>query len=237
MAIKLRLVLKNPQSRLAFKALIFGGLLALVKFSNFALLPTAVFLAAALILYLRPIFQTFHYGSQLIVLLLVSLLLNWELSRFAPLAILASAALFYLLLGIKNLVFVDRQRAGWLFYLGLFYLTLLVFFVLATPSDRFIFNLLGFFVVSLFLFNGILKGSPIWSWVPSFLLTQSAAAIAFLPIGFLQQTNLAFLIAWLLSDLIFKYRQKVLNPKVVFQDLTVFILLSIVIFLTSQWSI
>ena len=233
----LKSVLRSHQLKLALKALVFAGCLVLVKFSGFGLLPAIFFLIIASILYIRPIFQTFHYLPPFLILLVTGLLwINYLPSKYAILGILALTVLFYILLGVKNLVLIDRIWANWLLHLGLIYLIVLVFFLLS-PDQWFLLKLLGLFFALTFLLEGIVKGRRIWSIVPAFLLTEAAVGIRLLPIGFLQATNAMFIVVWSLTSLVLKYRQKNLTRREVLKNLTLSGILLLIIFITSRWKI
>ena len=147
------------------------------------------------------------------------------------------AALFYLLLGVKNLAFVKRQKAWTLFYLTLIFLTLLTFFLEMQNNELFWLKLGGLFFALTVLFRSWLKGSVIWSWSATAISTEMVVVVNFLPIGFIQGATLCFVTVWVLGDLITHYRQKTLEKRILWHRLALFSLLSGVILLTSRWVI
>lgn len=238
MATVLKLALQNPQLKLTFKTAVFLAVLVWARQQEFGLISIVAAMAAASIFYLRPIFQTFHYLYQFLVFLAVGLLFLSQISDpyLFILGLGLVGGLFYLLLGLKNLVFINRWLASWLFHLGVFYITLLIFFR-QLPEEGFSFRLIALFLIAGVLLNGLIKGRWIWAWASAFLLIQGVWIIGLLPIGYWQLANFGILLFWLISDLVLGYRQKILTGRIITQKIAMFILLAVIIFLTSRWTI
>ena len=235
MAITLKSVLLNLRSRLAFKTLVFGISLIILKTSGFSIWSVILFLVLSAALYSRPIFQTFFYIYQFAILISLILLLLPHFSGFYFWgATLGFSLLFYFLLELKNLVFIDRLSPNYLIHFGLIYGVLLAFFL--ENFEFFIFkSIILFFTIGILL-SGILKGKLIWGFLPALLISEAAVFVSWLPLGFLQSANFVFVISWFLADTITQYRQKILTIKTVFRSLLISILLIGLIFLTSGWS-
>jgi len=249
MAIKLKSVLKNPQLQLAFKALIFGGFLVLAKLGGLGVVPVIFFLLTAFLLYSRPLFNAFSFIVSFLLLVIVSLsvlkIFPYEGNYFL-LAVFFSSFLFYLLLGVKNLVFIDRAFWFNFFGLALFYAVFLIFFW-ADKSTFFVIKSLLLFLVVLFLSRDFLSISvpdypfpqkkTLASWLLAFIMLELAWVISLLPLGFINSANLAIMSVFLLGDVTINYLRGALTRRAILIDVTLFVVLLLVVFGTTQWNL
>lgn len=155
-----------------------------------------------------------------------------------------TAILFYLILGIREYLFVKRSRL----YFGVFLITLYLLFLEFFAADKssgflwqHIFTALAVFlifwewlaIISSFHFP---KREMIAAGASTLILAEILWGIALLPIGFLSSANLALLTAFLMADLLFKHFSGELSSKTAFFRLVIFILLAAFILGTSNWS-
>ena len=235
MATKLKSVLKSPQLLLALKAVAFGiGL-------NF--LPAALFVPLAILLYAIPFFRTIELIRPLSVLVVVSLLAlrtvnRWDYSLFL---VVYFAFLFYLILGIKDLVMI--KRAGWYRFLNLALVHMILLLFFYYNQEFFLIKLVLVFCALLFLLKELLKNRLV-VWLLAFLMTQSIWAIGLLPVGFINAANFGLLAYFIMLDLAEyqlsgpAYRQAGYLPRRrILTDVTIFVLLALLIFATSRWGI
>lgn len=245
MAIELRSVLRNPKSVLLLKTLLFGIVLTLAKISGFGWLPILFFLATAFILFFFPLFQSI---SHFIPFVLFIGLGTFFLSRISDfyfwLAVAGLAFLFYLILGVKNLTVMNRSRAYRIFHLAVFYGTFILFFFSGKKSAP---ALLAIFFIAWLLFRDLFKFQrfALVSWrlcsvaagVAALLVVEFLWAISFLPIGLIQSAAQVLLLVFILGDLSINYFNNQLTRKVILTDITIFTLLSLFIFIMSDWSL
>lgn len=246
MATELKLVLQSPRSALLLKSLFLLGFLALAKIGGFGWLPILFFIVAAVILFFLPFFQTFSYLISFGVFLTIGLIFLVKLpeSYFAFGAIIFTA-LFYLLLGVKSLVMVDRVRAYLLFYLGIFFLIFSLFFQSAGKFN--VFLILLVFLVTYLLFREFFKFQDfpgigwrqkvIFSWALAFLTSQAVWAIKLLPIGFIQSASLSLVLVFIFGNLAGNYLYGKLDRQTVLKDITFLVLATLLIFITSRWGL
>lgn len=239
MDLKLKSVLRSQQSTLLFKALIFLGFLALVYIGNFKFIPILFFLVTAVFLYSKPIFNTFYLWASFFILLILALI--------SPPSFLGAAFyafLFYIILGLKNLVFINRLNWHQALHLSLFYALFMIFWG-ASDGAPFLLKLAGVFAASLFLIREFFKMAAIdfskrrvvASWVIALLITEAVWAISWLPIGFLNSSALALLMVFVLINLTLHHLKETLNKQVVLSAITLFVLSALLIFVTSKWRI
>ncbi len=163
--------------------------------------------------------------------------------------------LFFLLLGIKNLIFIKREPLYY-FLNGLLLLTVFIcFFSFNNFKQPFQFLAVSlaafsaiFFIFKEFLFVS-LRGeaetilAPIGSRIKNlmasgaaFLSLQFLWVIGFLPFSVINAASLALLIALILEDLIIHHLSGNLNKRIILRNITMFLILAMIIFGASEWT-
>ncbi|TSC89704.1 MAG: Uncharacterized protein G01um10143_194 [Parcubacteria group bacterium Gr01-1014_3] len=247
MVTKLKSVFHSQQLRLAVKALIFGGFLVLAKIGNLGLFPVLFFIFVASFLYFKPIFNPTSQLNNLTLLLVVSIifanLLN-NFDYFLGSAVFASV-IFYLILGVKDLVLIRREAWSRFIALALVLAMAFLFFNSAAFSGL-VLKTVVLFIGYCLVFHGVFSsegGSA--SGGKNRTLTLSAALILLelslvarlLPLTSLNAASLVLLGYFALTDLTDGYINKTLNRKMILTDLTIFIVLSLLIFASTEWSL
>lgn len=247
MVLKLKSALQSPRLILALKSVFFGGFFLLAYIGNFKILPVLFFLVISLLLYLKPLFNTFKFFIPFLVLLILMISLSGFLIKLSPLIIVLAAIffslLFYLILGLKNLAFVHRWQWYSLLNFLLFYILFLAFFLV--EGKLFIFSSLGVIVVSFLLLREYIKFGAsnfskrriIVSWALTLMVLEIVWAINLLPMGFLNSANLALLIVVVLSNLTINHFRGTLTKNVIMTNAISASLIALLIFITSKWSI
>lgn len=236
---------------LALKAIIFSGLLFVIasgaKQSYGHWLLVALFLVVSFYFYFRPSLQGGQFFASFLVLVIVSLLAvnllvvgHWSL-----VVSLFSGFLFFFLLGIKNLIFVKREPFYYLLNSLLLLAIFILFFWSAQSHLFFVKYLLVFFALS-FLFKEFLnffipefltsQKRNLVVWGTAFLVLQLLWVISLLPISFLNASSLALLIMLILQDFIVHHFSGTISRQLVLRNITVFLILTLVIFGASKWS-
>jgi len=231
-------------SPLALKAAIFSALL-LLAVSNW--LFAVVFVLVSFYLYFRPSLNGSQFILSFLVLLATSLLIVLLVNGQWSLVIsLFFGFLFFLLLGVKNLIFVNRQPFYYLFN-GLLLLVIFTFFFWAGNSHLFFIKYLSVFFAIAFLSREFLTFSidgfsnsakkNLIVYGTAFLILQLLWAITLLPISFLNAAGLALLIVIILQDFIIHHFSGTMSRQIVLRNVTVFLILSLVIFGASKWTL
>lgn len=239
---KLKSILRKPQSLLVLKSAVFAGFLFLLKLGDFGILPILFFLWAVFMLarQAQPPFLVFLFVSASLVNILDSAL-------FLFLAILGSAALFYLTVGIRELIIIRRPE--WLLVRNtfLFYEIFLLFF-LADKSSLFFPKYLAVFLAAWLVLREwflppedslvkFIKRPALTALALAFVVLQFLWATALLPLGPVNSASLMALITYILFDFVRHHFQGKINRRLVLRHFTIFILLMILIFATTRWSI
>ncbi len=235
MEIKLKLILLNPQLRLAFKAILFLGFLTLARLGDFSLFVTLLFIIGAVVLYARPLFRTVEKLGDFLVLMFSALVFN--LVFIDSLDFFFSAAyyslLFFLLIGIKDLILINRSFWSVVLNFGLAYPIFLIFFQGHFAGAWWKAPIL--FFLTILLSKNVLKRSV--ATAPfSLLVIEVAWASSFLPIGFIGLANLNLLFYAVTLSLFDFHEQGLLDKKKILSLLSVFIVLSLTILGLSSWS-
>ena len=230
-------------SPLALKAAIFGVLL-LLGIGNW--LFAVVFILVSFYLYFRPSLNGSQFILSFLVLLATSLLIiKSSFIVYGSLFIVVFFGfLFFLLLGVKNLIFINRQPFYYLFN-GLLLLVIFISFFWSGNSQLFFIKYLLIFFAIAFLFREFLTFSidgfsnstkkNLIVYGTAFLVLQLLWAITLLPISFLNAAGLALLIVMILQDFIVHHFSGTMSRQIVLRNVTVFLILSLVIFGASKW--
>ncbi len=237
MAEKLRSILKQIHWSLVVKAVIFA--------LAWLWLPAWAFVLIAIALYFIPFFQAGKLAIPFFTLLLLALF-----QEPGTLFAVAFAALFYTILLIKDLLLIDRRSAYELVMLGLIFLVLRSFYVHfnegITESALFfaflaaiLLALLVRGLVNAFEEGALVKGSvpQVAIWLSALLFIEMIVVGLFLPLDFVYQSVIVFLVAVLVADLIPHYLLGTLTrTKILTAGTTIFALLVILIS-SARWGL
>ena len=237
---KLKSIFREPRSALVLKILVFGGFLSLLKMGGFQALPVLFFLAAAFILSSRA------RSASFLVLLATAIATVWILddSLFLFLAVILYSFIFYLAVGIKELLIVHRSEWNFIKNLVLFYVLALLFFV-ADKSSFFVFKYVLVFLAIFLLLREWLVFSDttfhrryfLTALVAASLLMQILWATALLPLGPINSANLMILVAYMILDFTHKHFRGNINRQLILKNITIFVLLLLVILATTSWNV
>ena len=249
MATKLKYLSKNPIFQLASRAAVFG--LLLFWFYQVETL-TAIFFLLLItgILYFRSLHNAFAFLPSLVILLVISLGTTAIITTTSFSFLLAAflTFLFFVILGLKDLILIKRRN--WYLFLNfsLFYLVFLNFFLI-DKSSLFVGKWLLFLVLIFGLSRELLMVliAPaeenktkrtrllVASAVMTMIVGQLIWLVSWLPISFLSSANFMILIIFLFSDLSLHHFWGKLRKRIIFKDLLLFLILSLVILLSSSW--
>ena len=218
---------------------------------------TILFFVGAFYWYFRSLFEwnTFLYSFILLVLysyLGVSFLADSPVGGFSGntpivLASLVFGMLFFLLLGIKEFVFLRRQ-AIFNFLSGTLYFFISTAYFVADKdsSGSFLLYFLLSFValyllikesVDFFMEDAPKRKKDLLVIGSAALVMEFLSIISILPIGFLNSAALVVLIVFVLEDLVYYHLKGTLDRQIVLNNVTIFIVCLLFIFATSKLSL
>lgn len=241
------------QLQLVLKAVLFSTLLVFVK-SGWAWF--GIFVLMILYFYYHDPWNISRFLSSFLILGAGSLIAFWRLSPQNTLASIIIAVffgiLFFILLGVKNLIFVHRA-APYYFLNSLLFSVVFILFFSTDKSMLFTLKYLlaGFAAFLLFreflTFNFELPEGSIQSpvlvkknlaaLVFTFLTLELLWVVALLPIGFLNLVSLMLLFILLLEDLLLHNWSGTLTNQIILRNTTFFLLVGLVIFAFSKWTL
>jgi len=238
MATKLRLI----SGKIHWPLLAKAGLLGLV----WLFAPFWLFALVALYLYFSPYFQPLKLLRSLIVFLFICYMLPPFVLSFPYITAFFISCVFYLLLGVKDLVLINRQSA----YQALRFFLISTIFVLffwwgQSAEAIFVPRWLGLFVAAFMLYREYLwlvleessEKIALGAILASVIIFELAWVLAWLPIGFLNATAVLLLAVFILDDFIMHHFKGDLDRQKLLSNFTVFVFSLLIIFALSDWTI
>ena len=234
---KLRSILKQIHWSLVVKAVVFA--LAWLWF------PSWLFIVLALGMYLIPLFQAGKLAVPFFTLMILALLQGPSI-LFAVIF----GAVFYAILLIKDLLLIDRRSAYELVMLTLIFLVLRTFYVHFNMGVTGVGLFLGFFVAILLalLTRGLMDSREelaphkkslirLAVWLSVFIFAQAIVIGLFLPLDFVYQAVIIFLIAALVADVLPHYLMGTLTKTKVLAAGTIIFALLTVLISSARWGL
>ncbi len=212
--------------------------------------PFWLFVIGALFFYFVPLFRPWRFLFPFLTVFAISLLLPATLW-----SALFLGALFFLLLGVKDLVFVHRFQSYEAFVFLLFAAVFLLSFQLIFSWEHFLsFALIGIdgivFVgagASLLSYHRALRTpeSPnegggqelLLLWTAGFLVWQLGIALLMLPLTFFSQTAILFVFSVLLLELFVEKSEGRLTRRTLFAYAAAFFLVVVFVLTAAEWGL
>lgn len=225
---------------LILRAAIFGAV--------WFFLPKWVFLLVGIYFYFFPFFRPLKLAIPFLLTIFFAVIEPqsiWQAAFFS--------VLFYLILGIKDLIFINRRSAYEVLVLLLLFLVFVsffshidnwnrspVFFYAFALGAAFFFLIRGFITYS--ETTELKEGPAIWRrelalGIAALLVWQISLALLFLPLNFLYQSALSFLVATIFVEVISDYLSGSLSRKKLLANFSVFFILVVVILGLAEWGL
>lgn len=204
---------------------------------------------------MQPVFKAFTLKTSLIVILALAILLTSRFTIALPVALHASSLgqllfsvvfgfLFFILLGIKNVILVRRREWYAVLFIALVYGISLLFFT-GTTADHILRDLIFLAVFSYFLFReyfGIQehpyhRALTVTTLTITVLMLELAWGISLLPLGFSKSASMLTLCAIILAGIIERYIRGTLTARFLRLTLVLFVTLVIIVFFSVRWVI
>lgn len=243
MAEKLKSALRNPRLVLLLKSAALALLLYWLPRNFSGAFFALIFVLAAALFYARPLFHSAEYFRSWIVLVGFGVLASGSLPPLYQVpAVAAYGALFYILLGLKEYVLVNRLwwHAG-LFYV-LYYGTLLAAVAAALP-DYFFTPVLWATFASFILFSELLRVNTFASARQSFATAALFAMLTFqgfwvasiLPLGAIGIATIVAAGGFCFAEIALDFYSKKSNWRRAVARCAIFLALCILILLSAKW--
>ena len=233
---KLKLALKSPVSPLALRATFLALAIFWLRTGDFSFFKFLLFGTLFIFLYLKPALGATKFIVSAIVLGVV-IVFAPQVSELVGFYVnLALSALGFLLLGIKNLIFVRRQN--------LYYLMHLVLMTgLASLFSLHLIASIPFFVLVFFLFREFFtvmtpEKPELLSLVAALegmLVMQVAWVTSFFPTSFLISSAVLVLFTFVFHDALIHHFKGTFSKDVALRSIAIFAVLALLILILPVW--
>lgn len=245
------------KNSIRIKALTLGLLLLFAQSQQYSVLSVLVFLLFGGIFYIQPIFRTSSLLFSSLSFAAIALLIPPQfaavfersgLSANPTLGFLLMSALFaclfYLVLGVKNLVLIRRRQWYYLLFLSLTYLALFLFFS-ADSGSGFWLKSLVFFVFSVGMLREFLRFQEIGLhrihklsvFVIGLIELECLWAVSFLPIGIANSAGFMTVVIYICSELAQRYMRGTLTARFIRLSFLFLFAVMFAIYFFSRWKL
>jgi len=239
MAKKLKLALSNPVLPLVLKASALSVLIFYLRVGDFGILKPILFVLAFLALYLKPSLGASRYWVSAATLIFIIFQAPQVIGLIGFYVNASLSIMGFMLLGVKNLIFVRKQGAYYLMHLTL----------VAGLAGLFSLGLIShvaFFAILFFLFREFysvvvsekLELLSLVSVLEGMLLLQIAWATSFFPTSFLVNGSFLVLITYIFHDAFVHYFKNQFDKNMVIRSAILFLaIVGFVLVLRPLWGL
>lgn len=245
----------GPLVPLVVKALLFAVALLYVQQEIFSVWSLFVLLLVAVVSYMQPVFKTFTFSTSFFLLVSLSILLTSRFTITLPVALHASflgqllfavafGFLFFVLLGIKNVVFVRRQQWYSILFIAMVLGISLLFFTSAGGvhpwRDTLLFMLFTYLLLREYFRAqeyAASRGLVVIALTFTAILVEAAWAISVLPLGFSKSASLLTLLGMMGASSIDRYIHGTLTGRFIRTNIVLLLVLIGILFGSVRWTI
>lgn len=239
----------------AVKSLLFAAVLLYAQRSGFSAWSLFLLIAVAAVSYMQPVFKTFSFGTSFLLTTALSVLLTSRFTITLPVSMhagligqilfsLAFGFLFFMLLGIKNVIFVRRQQWYTVLFIALVHGISLLFFTSlgAVHPWRdtillalFMYLLLReYFATQEYATN---RAQTVITLTLTLMLVETAWALSLLPLGFSKAASVLTLIGMMSASATSRYIRGTLTARFLRTNFVLLAVLVGIIFASVRWVI
>ncbi len=238
MAVVFASVSKNQTLRLAFESFLFAISAYWFRSAGgfWAGLAIAFFFAYA---YFRPISQSLKFLIVSFSLLIYCFLFP-DLGSLEALFAFFLGALMYLLVGVKDLLFIKRKETTQLLYSLIFFMGAYLYFSnisLAGQLWLFFFSLFLFRELYVLLSDGSRNGQTLIVMVTSLIGVELAWGLGLLPLSSSSASIIVTTGVFMVNDIFMAYKLGTIVEKTLRREMAISIALTFVILVFSHWSL
>ncbi|MBI2592982.1 MAG: hypothetical protein HYW37_02440 [Candidatus Colwellbacteria bacterium] len=238
MAAALESVSKSPILSSALKSLFFAITVFFLRAGGQGFFSAAVFSSLFILFYFRPAIGSVKFLASASAVVLLTLKLPYSPAYEIYLSVFLGT-LFYLLLGVKNLIHARRLHLYYLLHFGeVTGLSALAIKGIIHPFPAFLIFFFLFREFYLFSLNNV-SSPKIWlaGGIEALTLNQALFVVSFLPLGSLLGGALASTLVFVFHDLILRHSLGSLSREIILRNATSAIFLTLLIFGTSTWTL
>ncbi len=189
--------------------------------------------------YFRPISQSFKFLIISFTLLAYCFLFP-DLGPLEALFAFSLGVLMYLLVGVKDMLFIKRKETTQLLYSLIFFMGVYLYFSsssLASQIWLFFFSLFLFRELYVLLSDGSRKGQMLVSVVSSLIGVELAWGFGLLPLSSSSASIIVTAGVFIVNDIFMAYKLGTIAEKTLRREITTVIALSLIILIFSRWSL
>ncbi|MEX2033334.1 MAG: hypothetical protein WD889_02120 [Candidatus Colwellbacteria bacterium] len=233
MAAKLELKGRRPALGLLLKAALATLGVYLLRETSLSIVALLLFSPFFLVIYLRPPLNNRKFLVSALSLLALPILLPPVAGILEWLLLVLWGIMFFLLLGVKNLIFLRRQGNYEIVHLFLVFGLGVLYLLGFLPFIPQILLFLALFSLVREFYSVLAPSYPqrviLAAATHALLLVEIAWILSFLPINFLAGGALLALITFIFHDLILHHFQGTLSRQIILRNVTLFTMLSILL--------
>ena len=240
MAVVFASVSRNQTLRLALESFLFAISAYWLRSAGgfWAGLAVVLFFAYA---YFRPISRSFKFLIVSFTLLAYCFLFpNLGSLELEALFAFSLGVLMYLLVGVKDMLFIKRKETTQLLYSMIFFMGVYLYFSVTSLASQ-----IGLFFFSLFLFrelyvllsDGSRKGQMLVSVVSSLIGVELAWGLGLLPLSSSSASIIVTAGVFIVNDIFMAYKLGTIADKTLRWEIATAIVLSFIILAFSRWSL
>jgi len=236
MVVRLKSVLKSPVSPLALRATLLAVTIFWLRAGDFSFFKFLLFGTLFIFLYLKPPLGATKFLMSALVLSITIIFAPQVGGLMGFYVNLALSALGFLLLGIKNLIFVRKQNLYYLMHLVLM-ISLASLFSLSVISP------IPFFVLAFFLFREfyivMIPERPeflnLVAAMEGMLIMQVAWVTSFFPTSFLINAAILVLLTFIFHDALIHHFKGTFSKDIAVRSIAMFVVLAFLILILPVW--
>ena len=233
---RLRSVLRSPVSPLVLRAGFLSLFIFWMRLGQFSLFQSSILLVVFLFLYLKPPINAGKHWVSALALIIIALQTPPVGGLIGFYVNLTLGVLSFLLLGVKNLIFIKKQAAYYTLHLVLLVGVASLFFLqIISPVTTFA---LFFLLFREFYYVVSPKHPELLNLIAASLgmiLMQVAWVASFFPTSFLVNASFLVMAAFLAHDAILNYFRGTFTKKLAWRNLVVFATLTAVVLILPVW--
>lgn len=238
MAAAFALVSKNQTLKLAFKSLIFS--LVVFWFREVGgFLPALILVCLYMYAYLRPLIQIKRFLISAITLLALPFITP-SLGLWEAYFSIFIGLLLFMLIGIKDLVFVRRRELSQLLYFLILGFVIYMYFPASGLNSQI---LIFLFIALLFreLYSSLLEGkqrkSLLISLVYGLVAIELSWATSLLPLSHFSISAIIVATLFIAHDFTLNHKLSSISRRLVLRDFIVFVATSLIAIFSSTWGL
>lgn len=211
---------------------------------QFSVISVLLFLFFTALFYIQPIFHTSSLLFSFISFAILALMLPGKFTAGSAVVALLFACMFYIIVGVKNLILIRRREWYYLLFLSLNYLALFLFFSADSGTSFWLKSLL-FFIFSAgigreflrFQEIGVTKIHKVSVFVVALIEIEFLWVVSMLPFSPAYCASFMTALIFSFAEITQRYMRGTLSAQFIRLSVSILALLMFVMFFFSNWKL